>query len=78
LLQLQRAFQESNKVIIDGEERILPFLIIFNKGFQVNLAAWAEGQQLVLQPDFAASDRRFIQWQTIASVSVASDRGGNE
>ncbi len=59
LLQLQCAFQESNKVIIDGEERILPFLIIFNKGFQVNLAAWPEGQQLVLQPDFSASDRRF-------------------
>jgi hypothetical protein len=32
----------------------------------------------VLQLDFAASDRRFSQWETIASVSVALDRGRNE
>ncbi len=43
LLQLQRAFQESNKVIIDGEERILPFLIIFDKGFQIEFGGLVGG-----------------------------------
>jgi hypothetical protein len=77
-LQAQRIFQENDKVIIDGEEKILPWLNIFDKGFRVNAAAWAEGEQLVLQPDFAKSDRRFSRLQTLASASVASDRGANE
>lgn len=77
-LQAQRKFQENDKVIIDGQEKILPWLIIFDKGFRVNAAAWAEGEQLVLQPDFAKSDRRFSRLQTLASASVAADRGANE
>ncbi len=77
-LQRQRAFQERDIVTIQGEVRILPCLIIFDKGFQVNMAAWTEGQQLVLQPDFAKRDRRFSQLQTLACASVASDRGANE
>jgi hypothetical protein len=32
----------------------------------------------VPQLDFANSDRRFSRYQTIASASVASDRGANE
>ena len=35
-------------------------------------------EQLVLQPDFAESERRFNRSQTLRSASVASDRGGNE
>jgi hypothetical protein len=77
-LQAQHAFQERDKVTIDGEERVLPFLNIFDKGFRVNMAAWAEGQQLVLQLYFAKSDRRFDRLQTLASASVALDRGANE
>jgi hypothetical protein len=58
-LQVQCAFQEKDKVTIDGEKRALPFLNIFNQGFKVKMAAWAEGQQLALKPDFAKSYRRF-------------------
>ena len=42
------------------------------------MAAWENGKQLVLQPDFKESDKRFNRHQTISSASVASDRGGNE
>ena len=77
-LTRQREFQERDKVKVDGEEIVLPFINIYDKGFRVNTAAWSEGQQLVLQPDFAKSDRRFSRHQTMSSASVASDRGANE
>jgi hypothetical protein len=32
----------------------------------------------MLQPDWAKSDEKFGPTQTIASASMASDRGGNE
>ena len=74
----QREFQEMDKVEINGKETVVPFLNIYDKGFRVNMAAWSEGRQLVLQPDFAKSDKRFSRVQTISSASVASDRGANE
>ncbi len=77
-LRRQREFQERDKVEKDGVETVLPFLNVHDKGFRVNTAAWSEGCQLVLQPDFAKSDRRFSWIQTILSASVASDRGANE
>ena len=77
-LRRQREFQERDKVEKDGVETVLPFLNVHDKGFRVNTAAWSEGRQLVLQPDFAKSDRRFSRIQTISSASVASDRGANE
>jgi hypothetical protein len=77
-LRHQREFQERDKVDIDSEEVVVPFLNIHDKGFRVNTAAWTEGRQLVLQPDFAKSDKRFSRSQTISSASVASDRGANE
>jgi len=42
------------------------------------MVAWKNGKQKVLQPDYANSDRRFNRIETLASASVASDRGGNE
>ena len=42
------------------------------------MVAWKNGKQKVLQPDCANSDRRFNRIETLASASVASDRGGNE
>ena len=42
------------------------------------MAAFKTGKQRVLQPDWAKSDRGFGRLKTITSVSVASDRGGNE
>jgi hypothetical protein len=77
-LQVQWAFQERDIATIQGEERILPFLIIFDKGFQVNTADWAEGQKLIIQPDFTKSNRRVSWLQILVSASVASNRGANE
>ena len=42
------------------------------------LAAWRSGRQLLLQPDFARSDRRFNSRELLRSAGVASDRSGNE
>ncbi len=42
------------------------------------MAAWSHGNQRVLQPVWAKSGERFTRMETIASASVATDRGGNE
>ena len=42
------------------------------------MAGYKNGKQRVLQPDWTDSDRRFNAVETLASSSVASDRGGNE
>jgi len=77
-LKMQQKFQEKDLVIIDGERRVIRFLNIYDKGYRAKMAAWENGKQLVLQPDFKDSDKRFNRDQTISSASVASDRGGNE
>ena len=77
-LKKQQEFQEKDLVEIDGERRVIRFLNIYDKGYRAKMAAWENGRQLVLQPDFKESDKRFNRDQTISSASVASDRGGNE
>ena len=77
-LKKQWRFQENDLVEIDGERRVVRFLNIYDKGYRAKMAAWENGRQLVLQPDFKESDKRFNRDQTISSASVASDRGGNE
>ncbi len=37
-LQCQCEFQQEDKVTINGEEKVLPFLNIFDKGFRVNMS----------------------------------------
>jgi hypothetical protein len=54
------------------------FLNIVDKGFRITRAAWATGNQTVLQPHFAKVDKKFTGNQTLYSASVASDQGGNE
>jgi hypothetical protein len=44
----------------------------------LGLAAWRNGHQLTLQPDFAKSDRKFQRKETLSSAQVAADRSGNE
>lgn len=77
-LQNQWRFQENDLVEIDGHRRVVRFLNIYDKGYRAKMAAWENGKQLVLQPDFKESDKKFNRDQTISSASVASDRGGNE
>ena len=42
------------------------------------MAAWENGKQLFIQPDFKESDKKLNRDQTISSASVALDRSGNE
>lgn len=77
-LKKQQQFQEKDLVIVDGHPKVVPFLNVYNKGYRAKMAAWENGKQLVLQPDFKDSDKKFNRDQTISSASVASDRGGNE
>ena len=77
-LEEQMLFQEKDKVFVDGQDTVIPFLNIYDKGYHAKMAAWQNGRQLVLQPDFKKSDEKFNQSQTISSASVATDRGGNE
>ena len=77
-LQRQSEFQEHDKVIMNGEEVTVPWLNIYDKGYHAHMAAWSNGNQRVLQPVWAKSGERFTRMETIASASVATDRGGNE
>ncbi|EJK48707.1 hypothetical protein THAOC_32473 [Thalassiosira oceanica] len=74
----QHQFARDDLVMVDGVRGYRAFLNIYDKGYRAKLVAHREGEQLVLQPDFAESDRRFNRTQTLRSASVASDRGGNE
>jgi len=73
-LDKQTEFQSND--IVEGA--VILFLNIDDKGYMAKMAALRNGKQHVLQPDWAKSDEMFGGIQTIASASVASDRGGNE
>ena len=79
-LQKQREFQE--KDLVFGEEgsigKLVMWLIIYNRGYRVKMAAWLEGKQLVLQPPASESDERFRGRTTIYAATIAHDRSGNE
>ena len=55
ILDVQSEFAESDLV----DWQILLVTNIFDKGYRLLLAAWQKGQQMVLQPDFKASDAKF-------------------
>ena len=61
----------------DSGKKILS-INVFDKGYRIRLAAWRNGHQLTLQPDFAKSDRKFRRKETLSSAQVAADRSGNE
>jgi hypothetical protein len=42
------------------------------------MVAWRAGEQRVLQPVWAESDRRFGRNETLLTAAVATDRGANE
>ena len=77
-MEEQNRFAQKDLVEIDGKRTMVPFTNIYDKGYRAKMVAWREGNQLVLQPVFAKSDRRFTRDETLQSGSVASDRGGNE
>ena len=73
ILKLQDEFSKK-----DNSLRNLPFLNIMDKGYRILLAAWRAGKQLLLQPFYAKSDRKFNTNEVLVSSTVASDRSGNE
>ncbi len=74
IFRIQQAFAEQDKV--DGE--VIPFTNILDKGYRVNLPAWRAGKQLIIQPTFKTSDKKFSGRQTIHTADVATTRSGNE
>ena len=72
LMQFQESFQKTDPT------SKLSFTNILDKGYRCILAAWRAGGQLLLQPFFARSDRKFSSREALLSGAVASDRSGNE
>ena len=74
ILGFQQEFQEKDT----GTSPTIPFTNLVDKGYRNVLAAWRSGGQLMLQPYFAKSDRKFNSEQVLLSGAVAADRSANE
>ena len=74
IFKSQEAFAQSDPV----EGKNIAFLNILDKGYQVNLPAWRAGKQLIMQPTFKRSDRRFSGRDTVHTADIATMRPGNE
>ena len=74
LLDVQEEFAVKDRV--NGV--VVPFIVTLDKGYRSTIVAWRKGKQLVLQPDFAKSDRKFRGDETLSSAAIATDRGANE
>jgi hypothetical protein len=72
ILDEQQEFQNKDT------SSLLPFVNILDKGYRSNQAAWRKGGQLLLQPFFAKSDRKFTSREVLVSGAVASHRSANE
>ena len=72
LLEFQKEFQ-----CLDASST-LSFTNILDKGYRCIRAAWRAGGQLLLQPFFAKSDRKFTGREVLMSGAVATDRSSNE
>ena len=74
IFEKQRDF--AAKDLVNG--KVIPFTNMVDKGYRINLPAWRAGRQLVYQPIFAKSDRKFTGRETIKSAKIATHRSGNE
>ena len=70
ILESQKEFQEK----FDLLSVLLSFTNILDKGYCSVLAAWRASGQLLLQPFFAKSDRKFMSKEVLLSAAVATDR----
>ena len=73
-MQEQMEYQLADTV--DG--RVVPWTNVYDKGYRAKMVAHRMGKQLVLQPVWAESDRRFGRDETLLTAAVAHDRGANE
>lgn len=62
----------------DVDNQHIKFHIMLDKGYRITSQAYEDGQQMVVQPNFAKSDERFSAFETMRSAAVAADRSGNE
>jgi hypothetical protein len=62
----------------DIEDKHIKFHIMLDKGYRITAQCYEDGNQLVIQPNFAKSDEKFSAFETIRSAAVAADRSGNE
>ena len=74
ILEYQQYFTQSD--LADGQ--LVTFTNVLDKGYRSTVAAWRSGSQLILQPDFASSDRKFRTLEVISSAAIATDCSGNE
>ena len=51
---------------------------VLDKGYRSIVTAWKAGFQLIIQPDFARSDRQFKALETISSASITKESSSNE
>ena len=58
------------------DRKIVPFVNILDKGYQLALVAWREGRQAICQPVFAQSNQRFSGEENIFLALVAMDCSG--
>ena len=68
------AFQRKDLV----GNKVIPFTNVYDKGYRAKLVAWRMGEQQVLQPVWAESDKRFSRDDTLLTAAVAHDHGSNE
>ena len=71
-MEEQEQFAEGDLVLINGVLTLLACLSIYDKGYRAKAVAHRAGKQLVLQSDFAESDKHFNRKQTLRSASVAA------
>ncbi|KAL9186550.1 hypothetical protein ACHAXT_005788 [Thalassiosira profunda] len=73
-LQEQMEFQAVD--LVNGH--VVPWTNVYDKGYRAKMVAFRMGNQLVLQPVWAESDRRFGRDETLLTAAVAHVRGANE
>ncbi len=69
--------QETFQQIDTADAKMVPFLNIYNKGYQAREVCRRYGQ-LTAQPAFCKSGKRFTGTNKLYSASIALDSGGNE
>ena len=74
IFEKQHEFAASD--LVDGAH--IPFTNILDKGYRVSLPAWRNGKQLVIQPTFKNSDKKFSARDTVHTANIATTRSGNE
>ncbi len=74
ICEAQDEFAKADKV----ENDHLSFTNVLDKGYRTRLAAWRNGKQHTLQPEFAKSDSKFGRNKTLTSAKIAVHRAANE